>query len=178
MSNIKTKINAHNRDILRNTPSKNAKQCNCQQKENCPMNVACLKESLVYYASISCNEKNYKPKLYKGSWKASFKKGYSNHKKLFNIPLYKHDTKLSTEYWNLKRKQLNPQISWKIKGIYKFYIPTSKLCNLCLSEKLEILDDPEKNLLKKRSEIVYQCRHKNKYRLKTLTANMTSGEVT
>ena len=29
MSNIKTKINAHNRDILRNAPSKNAKQCNC-----------------------------------------------------------------------------------------------------------------------------------------------------
>ena len=87
MPNIKTKINAHNRHILWNTPSKNAKQCNCQQKENCPMNVACLKESLVYYASISCNDKNYKPKLYKGSWKASFKKGYSNHKKLFNIPL-------------------------------------------------------------------------------------------
>ena len=82
MSNIKTKINAHNRDILRNTPSKNAKQCNCQQKENCPMNGACLKESLVYYATISCNDKNYKPKLYKGSCETSFKKGYSNHKKL------------------------------------------------------------------------------------------------
>ena len=57
MSNIKTKINAHNRDILRNAPSKNAKQCNCQQKENCPMNGACLKESLVYYAAISCYNK-------------------------------------------------------------------------------------------------------------------------
>ena len=36
------KNNAHNREILRNTPSKNAKHCNCQQKENCPMNGACL----------------------------------------------------------------------------------------------------------------------------------------
>ena len=42
MPNIKTKINAYNKDILRNTQSKNAKQCNCQQKENCPMNGACL----------------------------------------------------------------------------------------------------------------------------------------
>ena len=25
------------------------------------MNGACLKESLVYYATISCNDKNYKP---------------------------------------------------------------------------------------------------------------------
>ena len=140
MPNIKTKINAHNKEILRNTPSKNGKHCNCQQKENCSMNGACLKESLVYYTTISCNDKNYKPKLYKGT---SFKKHYSNHKKSFNVPLYKHDTKLSTEYCNLKTKQLNQQISWKIEEIYNFYNPTPKHCNLCLTEKLEILDDPD-----------------------------------
>ena len=178
MPNIKTKINAPNRDILQNAPSKNVKQCNCQQKENCLMNGACLKENLVYYSTISCNDKNYKPKLYKGSFKASFKKRYSNHEKSFNVPLYKHDTKLSTEYWNLKMKQLNSEISWKIKGIYKSYIPTSKRCNLCLTEKLEILDDPDKNLMNKRPEIISQCRHKNKYRLKTLASNMMSGDVT
>ena len=61
MPNIKTKINTHNREILQNTPSKNTKQCNCQQKENCPMNSACLQESLVYYDTISCNNKNYQP---------------------------------------------------------------------------------------------------------------------
>ena len=46
------------------------------------MNGGCL--SLVYYATINFNDKNYKPKLYKGSWAASFKKRYSNHKKSFN----------------------------------------------------------------------------------------------
>ena len=137
MPNIKTKINAHNRDILRNTPSKNAKQCNCQQKENCPMNGACLKESLVYYATISCNDKNYKPKLYKGSCETSFKKRYSNHKKSFNVPFYKNDTKLSTEYWNLKMKQLNPQISWKIKGIYKSYNQLQNAVTLQTSQKYQ-----------------------------------------
>ena len=65
MSNIKTKTIVHNRDILPNKPSKIAKQCNSQQKENCPMNGASLKESLVYYATISCNNKIYKPNLYK-----------------------------------------------------------------------------------------------------------------
>ena len=98
MSNTTTKISAHNRDILPNTPSKNAKQRNCQQNENCPMNGACLKESLVYCATISCNDKNYKPRLYKGSCGISFRKRYSNHKKSFNLQLHKHDTKLSTEY--------------------------------------------------------------------------------
>ena len=113
MPNIKTKIKAHNREILRNTPSKNTKHSNCQQKENCPMNGACIKESLVYYATKSCNDKNYQPKLYKGSCEKSFKKRCSNQKKSFNVPLYKHDTKLE-----------NKRSPWKIKGIYKSYNPT------------------------------------------------------
>ena len=62
------------------------------------MNGYCLKESLVYYATITCNDQNYKPKLYKGSCEASCKKCYSNHKKSFNVPFYNHNTKLSTEY--------------------------------------------------------------------------------
>ena len=168
MPNSKTKINAHNREILPDTPSENAKHCNCQQKENCPMSHACLKESLVYYANINSNDQNYKPKLYKGSCETSFKKHCSSHKKLFNLSLYKHDTKLSTEYWNVKMKQLNPRISWKTKGIYKSYNPTSKRYNLCLTEKLEILEDPEKNILNKRLEIISQCHRKNKYKLKKM----------
>ena len=95
MPKIKIKIKVHNAKILRNVPSKNSRQCHCRQKENCPMDGACFKESLVYYATISCNYKNYKPKLFKESCKTSFKKRYSNHSKSFNVPLlYKHDTKL------------------------------------------------------------------------------------
>ena len=97
------------------------------------MNAACLKESLVSYATISCDDKNYKPKLYNGSCETSFKKSYSIHKKSFNVPLYKHDTKLSTEYWNLKIKHLIPQISWNINGVYKSYNRTSNHCGLCLT---------------------------------------------
>ena len=41
--------------------------CNCQQTENYPMNGDCLKESLVCYATISWNDKNYKQKLYKST---------------------------------------------------------------------------------------------------------------
>ena len=46
------------------------------------MNSACLKKSLVYYATISYSNKNYKPNLYKRSSKTSFKKRYSNHKEI------------------------------------------------------------------------------------------------
>ena len=60
------------------------------------MNGACL--SLVCYTTINYNDKNHKPTLCKGSCETSFKKRYSNRKKLFNVPLYKHDIKLSTKY--------------------------------------------------------------------------------
>ena len=62
------------------------------------MNGVCF--SLVCYATMNCDDKNYKPRLYKGTCKTSFKKCYSNRKKSFNVELCidKHDTKLSTEY--------------------------------------------------------------------------------
>ena len=90
------------------------------------MNGTCL--SLVYYANINCNDKNYKPKLYKGTCETSFKKRYSNRKKSFNVPFYteKQDTKLSAEYWSLKAKRLSPLIPWKLKGMYKSYNPLHK----------------------------------------------------
>ena len=95
MPNIKTKIKAHNGDILQNTTSRITKHYYCQQNENCPMNGACLKKSLIYYATTGCNDKNYKPKLYKGGCETSFKKCYSNYKKSVYVPMYKHDSKLS-----------------------------------------------------------------------------------
>ena len=56
-----------------------------------------------------------------------------------------HSTNMTPSYQqNIKMKQPNPQISWKIKGICKSYNPTSKSCNICLTENLEILDKPDK----------------------------------
>ena len=115
-------------------------------------------------------KENY-TKLYKGICETTFKKRYRNHKKSFNVPTYKNDTKLSTEYWTLKTKQLNPKVSWQIKRRYNSYNPISRRCNLCLNEKLEILDDQDKNFLNKRSEIISHCRHQNKFKLKTLASN-------
>ena len=61
---------------------------------------------------------------------------------------------------------------------YQQSIGTSKRCNLCLTEKLEILDNPDENFPNKRSEIISQCCHKNKYRIKSLASSITSGDIT
>ena len=49
--------------------------------------------------------------------------------------------------------------------------------NLCLNEKLAIIDDPDKNLLNKRSEVISQCRHRNKFKLVNLTSCKTPNDV-
>ena len=49
--------------------------------------------------------------------------------------------------------------------------------NLCLNEKLVIIDDPDKNLLSKRSEVISQCRHRNKFKLVNLTSCKTPNDV-
>ena len=102
----------------------------------------------------------------RGICETTFKKGYANHKKSLNVEKNENNTKLSTEYWKLANNKLHPQISWSIKGNYKSYNPNSKRCSLCLHEKLEIVHDP-KEILNKCSEVISQCRHQNKYKLKT-----------
>ena len=133
------------------------------------MNGLCLTLSILYQATIKCSDSKYKQKRYKGICETTFKKHYANHKKLFNLIKSKDNTSLSVEYWTLKQKQQAPRLTWEIKGQCKAYNPTLKKCNLCLNEKLSIIDDPEKNLLNKRSEVIFQCCHRSKFKLVSLT---------
>ena len=53
----------------------------------------------------------------------------------------------------------------------KSYNPSSRRSCLCLHEKLEIVDNLVKILLNKRSEVISQCHHRIKYKLKTLVTS-------
>ena len=108
------------------------------------MNGLCLTSSILYQTTIKCSNSKYKQKRYKGICETAFKERYANHKKSFKLINSKNDTALSIEYWTLKRKQQAPRLTWEIKGQYKAYNPPFKICNLCLNEKLAIIDDPEK----------------------------------
>ena len=129
------------------------------------MNGLCLTSSILYQATITCIDSKYKQKRYKGICETIFKKRYANHKKSFNLIKSKNATTLSIEYWNLKQKQQAPRLTREIKGQNKAYNSILKKCNLCLNEKLAIIEDPDENLLNKRSEVISQCRHRNKFKL-------------
>ena len=143
MPNIRSKINGHNQKILQPKPTEPQKLCNRLVKEDCPMNGLCLTSSILYQATIKCSNSKYEQNRYKGICETTFKKRYASRKKLLNLIKSKNDTILSREYWTLKYKQQAPRHTWGIKGQYKAYKPTLKKCNLCLSEKLAIIDNPD-----------------------------------
>ena len=97
--------------------------------------------------------------------------------KSFNLINSKNDTTLSAEHWTLKKRLQAPRLTREIKGQYKAYNPTFKKRNLCLNDKLAIIDDPDRNVLNKRSEVISQCRHRNKFKLVNLTSRKTPNEV-
>ena len=105
----------------------------------------------------------------------TFNKRYANHKKSFNWVNSKNYTILSVEYRSLKQKQQAPRLTSEIKGQYKAY--NLKKYNLCLNEKLKIIDDPDKNLLNKRSKVISQCRDQNNFKLVNLTSHKTPNGV-
>ena len=93
-----------------------------------------------------------------------------------NIPLtsmrherYEQRTELAKHVWTLKRGNVDPSISWSIIARAPAYNASSKICHLCLSEKLAIILWPKEKRLNKRPELVSTCRHQNK----VLLANFT-----
>ena len=98
-----------------------------------------------------------------------FKTRFANHQKSFRHEKYKAETELSKYIWNLKSKNLNYSVHWRMIKQTSGYNKISKLCSLCTSEKLEILKFKyKKSLLNKRNELVNKCRHENKHLLNNL----------
>ena len=177
MPNIKSKISTHKK-ILNKPINQNTQKCNIISKNTCPLNGNYLLENILYIAAIKSDEKNYQPRNYKGISENTFKKRYANHKRSFNINRYKNDTKLSVEYWKQKAGNSNPKVTWAVKNQFIAYNPRSKRCSLRLNEKLKILEGKENNLLNKKSEVTSNCRHQNKYMLRTLALKIQSPGVT
>ena len=154
MGNIATIIKSHNKQImqkhLQSQEEPDPRTCNCRSKEACPLEGSCLSESLVY---IRMTE-------------GTFKKRFYNHASSFRLEKYKTSTKLSEKVWLLKEQGLDYDISWRVLRRGKPYINGQKNCDLCTSEKLEILlRAPDPRLLNSRSEILAKCRHKRKFLL-------------
>ena len=107
----------------------------------------------------------YVEKVYTGVTALAWISRYANDKTSFNIWKYINSSELSKEVWRIKDKGGEPTMKWRIIKHHVLYNPVAKRCNLCLSEKLYILEYEGTNLLNKRDKLIWKCRHHNKYTL-------------
>ena len=181
MPNIKNHIDKHNARILNKVEiTEEDEQCNCKKKENeeevkCPLTIKgkkkCLTKGVVYKAVVQCKNRlgqKIPSKIYYGSTERTFKDQYNEHQTSINNEKYKNKTTLSTYIWKLKNIGLKPEIKWSIKARGHVFSSGSRSCDLCLTEKLTILQADPKVTVNSRDEILEKCRHKKKYTLHTV----------
>ena len=79
-----------------------------------------------------------------------------------------NDTKLSKYLKKLKEENADYNLQWTIKAYASPYKCGTKKCDLYVTEKMIIARSDPKKLLKKRTKLVYKCRHRNKFLLSSI----------
>ena len=164
-ANIKKIIQGHNKKVLKKYKQRhteNNKKCNCQKskREKCPLRGHCNRRNVVYKATTP----GPNPHIYVGVTE-NFKARWQGHKQSFKNPELKDATALSSFIWKEKMGE-EPIIKWEIIDGAPSYRAGQKACQLCLTEKLQILKHSRmKNCLNLRNELAQMCRHKASYRL-------------
>ena len=160
-------IRWHNNTILANkqpalTDDNSTKTCNCRKKADCPLNRKCLTQCVVYKATVNTTNENDE-KEYIGLTANTFKQRFNNHQQSFRHKKYENSTALSKHIWSLKAAEKPYSIEWTVHRKAAAYTNRTKRCNLCLAEKVAVIQADGMQTLNKRSELVSKCRHENKF---------------
>ena len=160
--NIGSIIKNHNKKIISSKTSENL-ECNCREKQSCPLNGKCREKNVIYKCVASVQNKP--DKVYIGLTEGEWKKRHSGHKTTFKYKKNAKNTALSNYVWETREKEkTDPILKWSILKSVPAYSNISKRCLLCLQEKFEILSyEKTEELLNKKSELISKCRHQNKF---------------
>ena len=163
MPSIGRIISGHNKKILKGEDI--APPCSCTLYR-CEVEGRCEEKGLIYQCEVRENQENFGGtcETYIGLTENSFKDRLTKHRSSINNPGY-HKNSFSSHIWNLKRRNINFELSWRIVAKGKPYSPSTKSCNLCTKEVYYILFKRNMASLNKRSEFFGHCLHKSKYLL-------------
>ena len=175
MQNVATIISQHNNKVRRNQQQDRSdrgetRKCNCRIKDQCPLEGECLTDNVVDKAVVTSGNDR---KIYTGLTANSFKQRYYNHQQSMRHKEYETSTTLSKYIWTSKDANTEYNIEWKIHKRAAPYTCQSRRCNLCLAEKLAILQEDKGSSLNKRSELISKCRHENRFYLSNFLATVT-----
>ena len=168
MPNMKKVLSSHNKKVAGTfgvVPA-NQPNCNCQQKDKCPLPGRCQTKKVVYRATVI--DENDNQETYTGLTCRSFKERHYKHKNSFKYKNSENSTTLSTHIWSLKERGVPFNIEWDIIDRAPPFYPTTRKCRLCLKEKYHIMFSGGGASLNSRSEIFSTCKH----RLTDLLANV------
>ena len=166
--NMGSIIANHNKKILNSDTSaqsadSNARNCNCSRRSPpCPLNGNCLVKCVVYKATVSTDQSTLD---YIGSTETTFKERYRTHMSSFSLEHLSSSTSLSKYISDLNRREIAYSLNWEILKKPSPYRCGTRRCDLCLTEKLLILQAGPTSVLNKHSEIMQKCRHANKFKL-------------
>ena len=169
MSNVKSIISSHNKAQISKpvNPSEEVNNCNCQNKNSCPLEGNCKERNIIYQAEVTTPQSK---ETYIGLCDTTFKERYRNHTCSFRNERYKNAIELSKYIWGLKDRKINYEIRWRKIRQARSYSNINKKCNLCLCEKYFIICKPEMSTLNQRNELTSICRHSKKFLLNTVLA--------
>ena len=165
MPNMSSVISSHNKKILGQSNNLTEAGCNCRRGTVCPLDGKCLTESLIYKATVESDQTS---STYIGQASTTFKTRYNNHKSSFNLLHLQKSTRLSGFIWNLKEEQKPYNIKWDIVSLQPTFDPGSNKCQLCLMEKVSILNSDKNSSINKRHEIFSKCIHRRNHLLAKL----------
>ena len=86
MKSISAIIKSHNSQTRQKTNIEPTKECNCREKNSCPLKGKCLSKAVVYKATVSTDNVR---KFYIGLAGGTFKERYNNHTKSFRLEKYR-----------------------------------------------------------------------------------------
>ena len=152
MNNMSNIIKGHNKKVI-SKPHDQRPKCNCRKKAECPMEGNCQVNNVIYKCDVT---RPLPKKVYLGLAEGEWKSRFYNHKLSFKHKRYSNKTTLS---------------SYILRCVPP-YSNISKKFLLCLYENLEIVTyQNQKELLKKRPEVLCKCCHANKFLLKNYAGN-------
>ena len=154
--NIASIISSKNQKIL-SPPKPEERLCSCPRTKTCPLEGQCLAKNVIYQATVT--QENGAKNSYTGLSSTEFKKRLGTHKHTFKDENVQQ-TSLSKFTWNLRRKNVNFEIKWKILDRGATFSPITGKCGLCTKEKFYIMFRPESADINSRDEIFSACRHK------------------
>ena len=143
-----------------------------EDEKECQLLQKWVVESVVYEALV--NEEHDTDRKtetsYIGSTEGTFKQRLYAHRSDMKKIENRNKTALAQHVWDMKQRGIKENIRWKILKKCKKYKCGSKMCDVCLSEKAEIIRKKKSGMssLNIRSELMASCRHRSKFMLSNL----------